>query len=334
MKFEAYVLTAPRTLELREVEAVPRRGDLLVRVKAALTCGTDTKMYLRGHAKFDFPSRFGHELSGTVEEAGEGVRGFGPGDDVMVPVSAPCGTCAPCRAGMECQCETLFEAKVWGAFARYCLIPSRVAERSAFPKPKSLPFAEAALLDPLASVVHAYEHCSVTPGGSLLVLGGGPMGFLHAATARKRGLQVSVADPRRDRLDIFSGAGFSAIPVEKGWETSHPRRFDLVMECSGAVEAFGAACAVLAPGGTLCMFSGLPEGQELTFDGAALHYLQQRIVGSFHYGRRAVAEAFSLLCARELPLAPLFSGTYPLERFPEVMEKVLAGEGLKYIIEP
>jgi len=316
------------------VEAVPRPGELLLRVRAALTCGTDTKMYLRGHVKFPFPSRFGPEMSGTVEEAGERVKGFALGDDVMVPVSAPCGECPACRAGMECQCGSLFEEKVWGAFGRYCIVPARVTARSAFPKPMSLPFAEAALLDPLASVLHAYEHCGVAPGASLLVLGGGPMGYLHAVTARKRGLRVSVADPRRDRLDIFSGAGFSVIPVEKGWEASRPRRFDLVMECSGAAEAFGAACAVLGPGGTLCMFSGLPEGQELTFDGAGLHYLQQRIVGSFHYGRRAVAEAYSLLCARELPLAPLFSGTYPLERFPEVMEKVLAGVGLKYIIEP
>jgi L-iditol 2-dehydrogenase len=328
------MLTAPHTLELQEVEAAPRTGELLVRVSAALTCGTDTKMYLRGHAKFPFPSRFGHELSGTVEEVGVGVKGFSAGDNIMVPVSAPCGACAACRRGLECQCETLFEDKVWGAFARYCIIPARVAERSTFPKPDHLPFAEAALLDPLASVVHAYEHCLVAPGASVLVLGGGPMGFLHAVVGRKRGMQVSVADPRRDRLDIFSAAGFSVVPVEKGWEGSFVRSFNLVMECSGAVEAFDAACAVLAPGGTLCLFAGLPVGQKLTFDGAALHYLQQKIVGSFHYGRRAVAEAYVLLCARELPLGPLFSGTYPLERFPEVMEKVLKGEGLKYIIEP
>ena len=124
------------------------------------------------------------------------------------------------------------------------------------------------------------------------------------------------------------------VPVEEGWEASRLRRFDLVMECSGAVGAFTSGMNVLAPGGTLCAFAGLPEGQELIFDGAALHYLQQKIVGSFHYGRRAVAEAYALLCSRELPLAPIFSGTYPLEGLPEVMEKILRGEGMKYIIEP
>ena len=334
MKFDAFVLTGARTLEMREIEAVPGREEILVRVAAALTCGTDTKMYLRGHAKFTFPSLFGHELSGVIAEAGEAVKGFAPGDEVMVPVSAPCGVCGYCRRGLECQCETLFDGKVWGAFARYCLIPARVAARNVFPKPKLLPFSEAALLDPLASVLHAYEHCPSVPGAALLVLGGGPMGFLHAVAGQKRGLAVTVADIRKDRLDLFESAGFAVVLVEEGWEQSRLGRFDLVMECSGAVQAFASGMRVLAPGGTLCVFAGLPEGQELTFDGAALHYRQQKIVGSFHYGRRAVAEAYALLCSRELPLAPIFSSTYPLEGLPEVMEKVLRGEGMKYIIEP
>jgi threonine dehydrogenase-like Zn-dependent dehydrogenase len=106
------------------------------------------------------------------------------------------------------------------------------------------------------------------------------------------------------------------------------------MECSGAVPAFASGLRALAPGGVFCLFAGHAAGEALSFDSAALHYKHQRLVGSFHYGRKAVAEARVLLCGRALPLGPLFSGTHSLDDLPAVMEKVLAGEGLKYILEP
>jgi L-iditol 2-dehydrogenase len=334
MRYRAYLLTAVRRLELAEVEAVPGPGELLVRVKAALTCGTDTKMYLRGHAKFPFPSLFGHEMSGTVEAAGDGVCGFRPGDAVMVPVSAPCLACGPCRAGRENLCETLFDRKVWGAFAEYCLVPARVAALQAFPKPPSLPFAEAALLDPLASVIQALDAAAIAPASRLLVLGGGPMGYLHAVTARRYGHAVTVADLNPGRLEIYRGLGFSVVEAGEGWEAGHAEAYDAVMECSGAVSAFASGLRVLAPGGALCLFAGHSAGEVLTFDSAALHYKHQRLVGSFHYGRKAVAAARVLLSERVLPLGPLFSGIHSLDDLPAVMEKILAGEGMKYILEP
>lgn len=334
MRYRAYLLTAERRLELTTVESAPGPGELLVKVRAALTCGTDTKMYRRGHAKFPFPSLFGHEMAGVVEAAGEGVRGFAPGEAVMVPVSAPCLACGPCRRGSENLCETLFDGKVWGAFAEYCLIPARVAALSTFPKPPSLPFAEAALLDPLASVAQALDAVAAPAASSLLVLGGGPMGYLHAVTARHHGYAVTVADLSPGRLEIYRGLGFPVIEAAEGWEATHAEAFDVVMECSGAPAAFTAGLGALAPGGALCLFAGHASGELLTFDSAALHYKHQRLVGSFHYGRKAVAAARVLLVERALPLGPLFSGTYPLDRLPDVMDRILAGEGMKFILEP
>jgi L-iditol 2-dehydrogenase len=334
MRYRAYLLIAERKLELTTVETTLRKGELLVRVKAALTCGTDTKMYLRGHAKFPFPSLFGHEMAGVVEAAGEGVKGFAAGDAVMVPVSAPCLACDPCRQGRENLCTTLFDGKVWGAFAEYCLIPARVAALSTFVKPPALPFAEAALLDPLASVVHALDAVAAPSASRVLVLGGGPMGYLHAVTARQYGHRVTVADLNEDRLAIYRGLGFPVIVAAGAWEEEGAESFDVVMECSGAPAAFSRGMRVLAPGGALCLFAGHAAGEALTFNSAALHYKHQRLIGSFHYGRKAVAAARALLVERSLPLGPLFSGTYPLERFQEVMELILEGRGMKYVIEP
>lgn len=334
MRYRAYLLTAERRLELTTVETTPGKGELLVKVKAALTCGTDTKMYLRGHAKFPFPSLFGHEMAGVVEAAGEGVKGFAAAAAVMVPVSAPCLACGPCRQGRENLCATLFDGKVWGAFAEYCLIPARVAALSTFPKPPALPFAEAALLDPLASVVQALDAVAAPAASRVLVLGGGPMGYLHAVTARQFGHAVTVADLNPGRLAIYRGLGFPVIEVVQGWEEAHREAFDSVMECSGSPPAFTSGMKVLAPGGALCLFAGHAAGEMLSFDSAALHYKHQRMVGSFHYDRQSVAAARALLIERVLPLGPLFSGTYALEQFPIVMEKILAGEGMKYVLEP
>jgi len=334
MRYRAYLLTAERKLELTTVETPLRKGELLVKVKAALTCGTDTKMYLRGHAKFPFPSLFGHEMAGVVEAAGDGVKGFGPGDAVMVPVSAPCLACSPCRRGLENLCETLFGEKVWGAFAEYCVIPARVAALNTFAKPPALPFAEAALLDPLASVVQALDAVAAPPASRVLILGGGPMGYLHAVTARQYGHAVTVADINPGRLEIYRGLGFPVAGAAGSWEEEAAESFDVVMECSGSPPAFASGLTALAPGGALCLFAGHASGEVLSFDSAALHYKHQRLVGSFHYGRQAVAAARTLLVERVLPLGPLFSGTYPLDRLHEVMELILDGKGMKYVVEP
>ena len=160
------------------------------------------------------------------------------------------------------------------------------------------------------------------------------MGYLHAVTARHFGHAVTVADLRSNRLELYRGLGFPVVEAAGVWENGTADTFGVVMECSGARTAFASGLKVLAPGGALCLFAGHASGEVLSFDSAALHYKHQRLVGSFHYGRKAVAAARTLLIERALPLGPLFSGTYPLDRFQEVMELILEGKGMKYVIEP
>ena len=125
----AAVLYGKEELKIEEVP-VPRVGpdEVLVRVRAALTCGTDLKVYRQGyHARMIVPpALFGHELAGTVVEAGEGVEGFLNGSRVVALNSAPCGQCYFCKRGQENLCDDLLFNN--GAYAEYIRVPRRIVE--------------------------------------------------------------------------------------------------------------------------------------------------------------------------------------------------------------
>src|SRR5579883_2474597 len=150
------ILVEPGRIELREVPAPQAPpGGIVVRVRAALTDGTDLKTYRRGHPKMPMPTRFGHEFSGDVVAVGQGVTQFAPGDPVMCAHTAPCGRCYWCRHEQEELCEELMPAMLLGAYAELIAVPRRVAEQNCFAKPPAVSYAQAAFLEPLACVVRS-----------------------------------------------------------------------------------------------------------------------------------------------------------------------------------
>lgn len=332
MKFFAYLLEDVEKLSLAEIERDPKEGEILVKVKAALTCGTDTKMYKRGHPQFPFPSLFGHEASGVVAEKGKGVGFLKEGDEVLFPISSPCLKCEFCLKGFENQCENLFEEKVWGAFAEYILIPKRIVRNSTFKKPKNITFEEGALLDPLSSVVFS-QNIIKDLNLKVLIIGAGPMGFLQSVYLKYRGYDVYVCDINKERLKIYEDLNFKTIFAEDGWEKNY-YPFDFIVECSATRNGFESAMKLIGKGGKICLFAGFQKNFYLKFDGSKLHYNQNLIYGSFHYDRKAVLEAYDLISEGKLNLKKIFSGYYKLKDLPSVMEKVLKGEGLKFVINP
>src|SRR5262249_7851223 len=153
----AAVLYGKEHLQVESV-AVPTidTGDMLVRVKVALTCGTDVKVFHRGyHARMIVPPAvFGHELAGDVVAMGEGVRGFQEGDRVVAANSAPCELCYFCKRGLQNLCEDLLFNN--GAYAEYIRIPARIVERNTYHIPAHVSYHDAALVEPLACVVRGF----------------------------------------------------------------------------------------------------------------------------------------------------------------------------------
>jgi L-iditol 2-dehydrogenase len=125
------------------IEQVPmphaEEGELIVRVAAALTCGTDLKVYRRGYHAMMLkpPILFGHEVAGTVVETGRGVAKFKVGDRVVPINSAPCDQCFYCLHGQHNLCEDLMFNN--GAYAEYIRIPARIAAKNTYAVPQSVP---------------------------------------------------------------------------------------------------------------------------------------------------------------------------------------------------
>src|SRR2546421_11574276 len=182
----AAVLYGKEHLQVEPV-AVPRieSGDILVRVKVALTCGTDVKVFRRGyHARMIVPpALFGHELSGDIVAVGTDVKGFRVGQRVVAANSAPCLECYYCKRGLENLCDDLLFNN--GAYAEYIRIPGRIVKRNMYEIPAHVSYQDAALIEPLACVMRGLEESGVRAGDTVAIIGLGPIGMMFGRLAKK-----------------------------------------------------------------------------------------------------------------------------------------------------
>ena len=325
-----------RSLALRQVpEPEPGPGEVVVRVRASLTCGTDLKTYRRGHARLPVPGLFGHEASGDVVAVGAGVEGFAPGDAVVWVPTAPCGRCLACAAGLENQCVTLFDEIALGAHAEMILLPARIVARHLFAKPPHASYAGAALLEPLACVVRGQRRLGFLPQ-RLLVIGVGAIGLLHVAVARRAGVpEIWAIGGRPSGLALAQRLGATRVfrghlaEVEDAVRReAGPLGVDAVIECTGQVEVWQRAPALVRPGGTVLLFGGLAGGTEVTFPAARLHYDEVSLIGSFHYTPDDVRRAYELLAGDAAfagALENLISERRPLSDLVDVFAALDAG---------
>ncbi|NTU41924.1 MAG: zinc-binding dehydrogenase [Nitrospirales bacterium] len=335
----ASYLIRPGVLELREVPTPsPARGEVLLKIKAALTCGTDLKAFLRGHPMIPMPGVFGHEFSGIVAAVGEGVQGFREGDEVMAVHSGPCLVCPYCRKGLYNLCEKIMETKVLGGFAEYILLPQHIVQQNLFPKPATIGFDEAAFLEPLACVVHGMNSLPATKGDKVLIMGTGPIGLLHLMLTKKKGAEVMITGRKRERLEAAAQLGADRV-VRTDELTSAVREFtnglgvDSVIECTGQLEVWESSIQYLRRGGTVLLFGGVKGGTSARFDTYRLHYDEITLRGSFHFSPSDVKTAYDLL-KETIDVTPLISGRYPLAELPKALENLSEGKGLKYAIIP
>jgi L-iditol 2-dehydrogenase len=344
------ILVKPGRIELREIKTPePSYGEILVKIKSALTCGTDLKAFLRGHPLIPMPGVFGHEFSGIVTQVGKGFRRFKKGDAVMAVHTAPCLACKFCGKSAFNLCENIMHTKVLGAFAEYILLPSHVVRQNVFHKPKNLSFEEAAFLEPLSCVVHSVDPLRIKKGDSVLILGAGPIGLLHLLLLKRKGAKVAVADIKEERLKIAKklGADFVVksdnltspfLPplrpplLRGGWGGGIG--FDYVFECTGMPDVWEASVNYVRRGGTVILFGGCKSGTRVTYDAGRLHYDEITLRGVFHYTPSDVKKAYKLLREGKLGVSKLISGRCSLQHTQEAFEKLSEGAGIKYAIIP
>jgi L-iditol 2-dehydrogenase len=283
----ALVFHGPGDLRLETVpDPEPGPGDVLVQVEVALTDGTDSKAFRRGHPVLlgPPPSPFGHELCGI--EVASGRR-------VVAANSAPCGACTACGRGEETLCENLLPL-LNGAYAELIVVPERIARRNLLPVPPRLSPEVAALVEPLACCLHGVERAGIEQGHSVAILGAGPIGLMLAACVADAGGRPFLVGGRAERRAL--GPLFGAKP-----QAGRP---DVVIEAAGTEQAWRDAVELARPGGTIVLFGGLPQGAEVAVDAYRLHYDELTLRGAFHHTPATVRAA----------LAFLASGAYPWER--------------------
>jgi L-iditol 2-dehydrogenase len=330
---QAAVLYGKETVR---VESVPepglKAGEVRVRIEAALTCGTDLKVYKRGyHAKMIVPPAvFGHELAGVVAETAPEVRNLRPGDRVVAANSAPCGVCFHCRAAQENLCEDLLFLN--GAYAESIVIPARLVEKNLLPLRPATPFADAALTEPLACVVQGVEDTRLATGQKVLILGAGPIGLMFAALARELGVVVTVAGRRAARLTAAQKLGAArVIDIGDGTDLvskirgAHPDPFDAVIEAVGRPEVWEAAVHLVRKGGTVNFFGGCPSGATITLDTTLIHYSNLTLRASFHHTPRSIRRALAFIEAGVIRAADFVDGECALTRLPELFRSMAGG---------
>lgn len=331
---KAAFLLGARSLEIREVPEIPLgSGEVRIRIEAALTCGTDLKVWRRGHhaRMLTPPCRFGHELAGVIVETGSEVSDWCTGDRVVAANSAPCGRCRPCQRGQQQLCEDLLFLN--GAYAESIVVPERIVRRNLHRIPEGLDFRAAAMAEPLACVLLGVEELGVEPGDRILVLGSGPIGLLAAVVLRSRGARVSVAGRGTRRLGIAQALGADEVLTvstdgDLGGVVVHAKAlggFDAVFEAVGQPQAWEAAVQAVRPGGRVNWFGGCPGGTSVRLDTAAIHYGSLNLRASFHHTPEMFRRALGALEAGTIPVGSFITAEASLSELPRVFEELDRG---------
>jgi L-iditol 2-dehydrogenase len=342
----AAVLHGREDLKIEKVE-IPKVGaeDLLVRVKVALTCGTDFKVWKQGyHAKMIVPPAiFGHELAGVVVEAGDAVRDKYPlGMRVVAANSAPCNECFFCRKDKANLCEDLVFNN--GAYAEYALIPARIVRENLVEIPSHLDFIAAALVEPLACVLRAVQETGVQAGDTAVVIGCGPIGLQFIRVLSSRGARVIAIGKRSSQIRAAERLGASAVcdisqvsDVVAAVRGMTHRRLgaDAVIEAVGSAATWQWALQMVRCGGTVNLFGGCPRGTKVEFEASALHYSEITIKSSFHHTPRFIREAMDLIASGNVGARDFVTGEVTLNELPQVFEHMKNRNGqLKVAVKP
>ena len=312
-------------------EPVAGPGEVVVAVEAAGICGTDIHA-TQGLFPWQPPLVMGHEYSGVVRAVGRGVSPRLVGRAVACEPSQGCGACPACAAGRVSQCPG---ARRIGGFAERVTLP--VA--GVHPLPRGLDPITAALTEPAACCLSGLEMYRMPPDATVLVIGGGIMGLLTMAIAKRRGAKrLVLSDPLEERRRIARrlGAGVVVDPTRESladrmMALTRGRGADVVCEAVGKPELVAEALTLVKAAGVVQLVGVSPKGSRLPLDLYDVHYRELRIHGAYGRGtafRRALALLPTLGARR------LVTGRFPLARVEEAFAHAAAGRGAKTIITP
>lgn len=342
---KAVLFYGPQDIRYEDVKIKPlEKGEILVKVKSALTCGTDVKTFRRGHPVLikKVPSGFGHEFSGVVEKIGEGVDNVKTGDRVVCANSAPCGECFYCKHEEYNLCENLDLLN--GAYAEYIVVPERIVKKNTLILPEDLSFDKAAFCEPLANVVHGVERTNIKSGQTVGIIGIGPIGLMFARLAKLKGANTIVAG--RNPLKLKMAEEFALADEiidlkkypnpEKIFKefTEEKKGLDVAVECVGLPEIWERIFSCVRPGGTVHFFGGCKSGSTVTFDTTKMHYGDITLMSVFHHTPKYFRQALDYIASGDVEVEKLITNTLSLRDVEFAMKQHIDGKAIKFLIKP
>jgi len=334
-------------LSVETVEKPPCPADgILVKIEACAICATDVKVFRYGHRLIKPPRITGHELAGVIVEIGKEVKRYREGDRVTVAPAVPCGECYYCRRGRQAMCAnpTAIGYHYDGGFAEYMAVPSRAIRNDCVNLlGDNVSFEEAALTEPLAAVLHGQEVSQVDLGDTVVIIGAGPLGCMHAWVARTDGAaSVIMVDISSERLkmsriadaDVYVDASREDAPRQVLEETEGRGAEVVIVACSSG-KAQEQALEMVCPGGKINFFGSLPKSNSIiNIDGNIIHYKECLVSGSQGSAPRHNKLALNLIEKGIIKTGRLITHRLPLADFLKGIAIVEQGAGMKVVILP
>jgi len=344
MRMKAAMLYGVKDLRLEDIETPKvEAGEVLVKVKAATTCGTDVKIFQRGYVEkvIKLPTVFGHEWAGEVVEVGEGLEWPKKGMRIRAGNSTPCFRCMMCQKGKYNLCENMIW--LWGAYAEYIKIPARMVLVNMQEIPEHVSYEEASITEPLACVLHGVEEAKMKLGDSVAIIGSGPIGLLHLLTVKKVGAEKAILiDVVEERLNFAKKLGADETVnagkenvVERIRQLTGGYGADVIIEAIGLPATWEQALKLVRKGGTVLEFGGCPPGTEIKLSTELLHYGEVTVLGTFHTTPLHFRKALNLIASRTIDVRPLITRKMKLDEIKEALEILSTSKSeIKIAINP
>ncbi|MEM3716376.1 MAG: zinc-dependent dehydrogenase [Candidatus Bathyarchaeia archaeon] len=324
--------------------ATPKIGskEILVRVRACGICSTD--LYRAEYRRAKPGSVLGHEISGEVAEIGSEVKRFNIGDRVAVLHHAPCGACYYCMHAQEPLCDQYRRTNVDpGGFAEYIRVPSELVEKTVVKIPEKMSFEEATMIEPTACAVRAISKSRVSPGDTVLVIGGGPLGLLNAQVAKAYGAtQVIVSDHHDFRIKIAEKVGVDYAFNSKKTNIEESvrgltdgRGADLVVIAVASSSAVQEGLKIVRWGGKVCIFGDFRDVPQpnLDIDPKIILRDDVTILGSWGCAPYDYYAAFNLIKSGRVKVKGMITHKFPLEQFNEALRVISSRECMRVVLE-